>query len=310
MRFDLVSIPYPASENPLGPYEYKQISGVIVGGGWTPELAHFYNQHKVEALYLNVSRGWAGDDYSFLASLPWLRSLKIVAGKAQDLSAIGGLTALEELSIGCTAMKAVDFSGLHSLQRCFLHWWNGASSIFRCTSLESLYLHKLPVKQSAGLAALENLRELSIYSQSMTSLEAIADLATLEKLELFGFRKLESLSGIEKLTSLRSLTLDGCSLLTDLTPLSKLSKLEHLDVSGWKSIDTLSPLRNLGQLRAFCFSGERTKVIDGDLSPLEDLPQLSMLMFGPRQHYSHKLIKPWRWSNFLEPGVLLERKVK
>jgi len=142
----------------------------------------------------------------------------------------------------------------------------------------------------------------------MTSLEAIADLSKLEKLELFGFRKLDSLNGIERLTSLRSLTLDGCSLLSDLKPLSELSNLEHLDVSGWKSITTLSPLRSLDKLRAFCFAGERTKVVDGDLSPLEDLPQLSMLMFGPRQHYSHKLVKPWRWSNFLAPAVLLERK--
>ena len=83
---------------------------------------------------------------------------------------------------------------------------------------------------------------------------------------------------------------------------------EHLVVSDWNSIDTLAPLRNLRNLRAFAFPGERTKLLDGDLSPLEQLPQLSVLMFGPRRYYSHRLIKPWSWHTFFEPVVLLERK--
>jgi len=41
---------------------------------------------------------------------------------------------------------------------------------------------------------------------------------------------------------------------------------------------------------------------------LEDLPELAMLMFGPRKHYSHRLVKTWSWSHFSTPDRLLEKK--
>lgn len=308
MRFELATDPYPASVNPLQPYRRKRLPGVMVEGDWTQELAGFYAEQRIEALYLNASRGWTGTDYAFLAELPWLRVLDIVAGRCSDLSAVGNLAALQEASLGCTTGRAVDFSGLTSLERCSLEWWDGASSVFACTGLRSLSLHQLPAERSAGLAGLGNLRDLTIYSQSLRSLETISGLAQLEKLELLGVRKLESLHGIEHLTSLRSLTVNGCSRVSDLTSLARLENLEHLVLSDWKAIDTLEPLRNLAKLRALSFAGARTTVVDGDLSPLEELPRLSMLMFAPRRHYTHRLVKPWNWANFDEPDVLLARK--
>ena len=308
MQFELLSDPYPSSVNPLEPYQRKKIPGVMVEGDWTDDLARFYADNRIEALYLNVSRGWAGQDYSFLADLHWLRSLNIIAEKCNDLSAISSLSSLEELSLGCPAKKSVNFSLLTRLERCFLEWCNGASSIFDCTGLRSLYIHKLPAKYSGGLANLGDLRELTVYSRSISSLGALSGLDKLKKLELLGVRMLESLSGIENLTSLRSLTLNGCSLLSDLAPLAGLESVEHLVISDWKNIDTLKPVQDLKNLRAFAFTGERTKVLDGDLSPLENLPQLSMLAFASRRHYTHKLIKPWNWGNFYKPDVLLERK--
>ena len=135
MQFELLSDPYPSSANPLEPYQRKKIPGVMVEGDWTDDLARFYADNRIEALYLNVSRGWAGQDYSFLADLHWLRSLNIIAGKCSDLSAISSLSSLEELSLDCSTKKSVDFTGLTRLERCFLAWWKGASSIFNCTRL-------------------------------------------------------------------------------------------------------------------------------------------------------------------------------
>jgi Leucine-rich repeat (LRR) protein len=125
---------------------------------------------------------------------------------------------------------------------------------------------------------------------------------------LNGFRNLESLDGIENLESLRSLSINECNRLSDLSALTALTNLEHLVVSDWGVIETLAPIAKLKKLRAFSFSGARTTIKDGDLSPLEDLPQLSMLMFASRRHYSHKLVKHWNWNNFHNPDTLLDRK--
>jgi hypothetical protein len=67
-------------------------------------------------------------------------------------------------------------------------------------------------------------------------------------------------------------------------------------------------LKPLQRLRAVAFPGARTTVADGDLGPLTELPELAMLMFGARKHYSHRLVKPWNWQNFHVPDRLLEKR--
>ena len=308
MQFEIVTNPYPVSASPLDKWSADNVPSIIVQGDWSAEVEGFVRKNTVGGLYLNTARGWQGDDYSFLGELKWLELLSVLTGRIVDLSAVSQLTNLRRLSVTSSGGAPVDFSGLGKLKRCFVRWWTGARSIFECDSLDSLSIDKLPAKECNGLTRLGNLRDLTIYSQSIKSLDAIAHLTKLEKLELNRFRNLESLDGIENLASLRSLNINECSQLSDLSPLAALTNLEHLVVSDWGTIDTLAPIGKLKKLRALAFSGARTTIADGDLSPLEDLPQLSMLMFGSRRHYSHKLVKHWNWNNFDKPDTLLERK--
>lgn len=308
MQFEIVTNPYPVSASPLDTWSADDIPSIVVRGNWSTEVEDYVRKNKVEGLYLNRARGWTGNDYGFLSGLEWLKLVSIHSGQKIDLVSVSRLTDLRRLSVTSSGGAPLDFSGLRKLERCFLNWWTGARSIFECESLESLSIDKLPAKESNGFAQLKNLRDLTIYSQSMKSLESIAHLENLQKLELNRFRNLESLDGIENLKSLRSLNINECSRLSDLSPLTALTNLEHLVVSDWGTIETLAPVRKLKKLRAFSFSGARTTIADGDLSPLEELPMLSMLMFASRRHYSHKLVKRWNWNNFDKPDTLLERR--
>lgn len=308
MQFEIITNPYPVSASPLDTWSADDIPSIVVRGDWSTEVEGYVRKNKVEGLYLNIARGWAGHDYGFLSELEWLKLVSILTGQKIDLSPLSRLTNLRRLSITSSGGAPVDFGGLRKLERCFLSWWTGARSIFECEGLESLSIDKLPAKESNGLTQLKNLRDLTIYSQSIKSLDSIAHLENLQKLELNRFRNLESLDGIENLRSLRSLSINECKRLSDLSPLTALTNLEHLVVSDWGTIETLTPIANLKKLRAFSFSGTRTTIADGDLSPLEDLPMLSMLMFASRRHYTHKLVKHWSWNNFGKPDTLLERK--
>jgi Leucine-rich repeat (LRR) protein len=308
MQFEIVTNPYPVSASPLDTWSADDIPSLVVEGDWSDEVETFIRTNQVEGIYLDIAKGWTGTDYGFLERLEWLKLLNVLTGKTVDLSAASRLSNLQRLSITSDGGARIDFAALSDLKRCFLRWWTGARSVFECETLESLSIDKLPAKESNGLARLQNLRDLTIYSQSIRSLDSIAHLTNLQKLELNGFRNLESLDGIENLKSLRSLNINECNRLSDLAPLAALTNLEHLVVSDWGTIDTLAPIANLRKLRAFSFSGARTTIADGDLSPLEELPRLSMLMFGPRRHYSHKLVKQWNWNNFESPDTLVERK--
>ena len=81
--------------------------------------------------------------------------------------------------------------------------------------------------------------------------------------------------------------------------------LSMIDNGEIKDIQILGELQ---KLKAFSFAGSSTKIVDGDLSVLETLPDLAMLMFGSRRHYTHTLIKKWNWHHFNHPDKLLKRK--
>ena len=63
-------------------------------------------------------------------------------------------------------------------------------------------------------------------------------------------------------------------------------------------------MAGLRKLRAVAFASDKTTVRDGDLSPLLDLPKLTMVMFGARRHCSHKIVEPWNWDNCDRPDRL------
>jgi len=142
--------------------------------------------------------------------------------------------------------------------------------------------------------------------RNMRSLEPPAALKKLEKLELIDCRNFEDLSAVESLPNLRWLAIDGSKKVRSLGPVGKLETLQVLDLSNVGRIPSLAFVASLKKLRALAFAGTNTSIEDGDLSILGSLPDLSMLMFAPRKHYSHRLLKPWDWSDFYQPGKLLE----
>ena len=81
-----------------------------------------------------------------------------------------------------------------------------------------------------------------------------------------------------------------------------------LNLTDCGELDSLAPLSGLRSLKALAFAGAKTTLRDGDLRPLLDLPKLSMVMFGARRHYSHKIVKRWSWDNLEQPDRLLAPK--
>ena len=79
-----------------------------------------------------------------------------------------------------------------------------------------------------------------------------------------------------------------------------------MNLNDNRLLKSLKPLKDIKSLKAFSFTGEKTMIEDKDLSVLTTLPKLSMLMFGHRRGYSHKLVKQWDWKNYDNPDKLLE----
>lgn len=308
MDFEIVSLFENASVAPLCRDDRGPLEGVRLKGCWGPEIAAAMKERRIPALQANYAWGWKGDGCAFLREVPWLRGLQLISGTIKDLSPVSELLDLERLSFSCHSRRAIDFSGLKRLQSCSMNWLPGAESVFRCEGLESLYLDGAKEAQLAGINELRSLKRLTIANSNLSSLAVLDDLFQLEKLELLNCRKLSQIDGLYRFERLKWLSIDGSKAIQDFAPVAAVSGLEILNLSDCGKIRTLAFSRSLTKLRAFAFAGSATTVEDGDLSPLDYLPQLAMLMFGPRKHYSHRLVKTWSWVHFSTPDRLLEKK--
>lgn len=308
MRVEVVTNPYGKPPSPFRDEPpVANIPGVLVQGTWSSDITAYMLSNDLRGLYLNYTKGWKCDSYAFLKELPWLTLLDIIDVPIADAASICNLTSLTHLSIQAQINGSADFGALEQLRQCHITWRRGVKGIFDCCSLEKLDIRGVKDAELAGLARLRSLKTLTLQS-NIRSLAPLAALEKLEKLELIDCTNLEDLSALENFPKLRWLAIDGSKKLGDLSTLSKTQTLEVLDLSNIGAIPSLTPIAGLKRLRALAFAGASTSIQDGDLSVLESLPDLSMLMFAPRKHYSHRLVKQWDWSDFYRPGKLLEPK--
>ncbi len=303
-----VRSPYGSSRNPHDRDPLDDLPGLMATGPFSEKLLSRLKKSQPAALYLNAAKGWRCDDYAFLAELPALKLLSIVAAPPRGSIPIEAVTGLQSLHLDRVLPEPVDLPPLPALRSCKLAWSGAVGSLFDCRDLERLSLAGLKSKRFDRLSRLAGLKALCLRSSNIVSLRDLAGLGRLAHLELKVCRSLASLDGIEALAGLRSLTLNEGHKVHDLAPLAALEKLEVLNLTDCGELDSLAPLAGLRNLKALAFAGEKTAVRDGDLRPLLELPKLSMVMFGARRHYSHEIVKPWNWENFDRPDRLLAPK--
>ena len=295
--------------NPYRTPDSKCRKGLIVKGDWDVSIEAFIHENNIKALYLNSAKGWTGSDYSFLGRLNAIEELNIISSLGGELNAIEGMESLEELSVAMDTNSRIEFKRLSRLRKCFLDWWRNAETIFEHDKLEDLHLYGANLPSFDPIRKMQGLRFLNLSKANINNIEPITTtLPCLHRLELVDCKKISSFSSLALLAELRWLRIEGVRDLGPIDFVSPLGKLEVLQLCGVGEIPTLQPLEHLLELRAFAFP-DNTTIADGDLTVLTQLPGLSMLMFAPKRHYSHKLMRPWSWENLHKPCSLLLKKV-
>jgi hypothetical protein len=182
-----------------------------------------------------------------------------------------------------TSLAGVD-RGLTNL------WVDGTAKDFAALqefkALTLLRIYRLPRRHVPVLAGcrLPLMTTLSVRLADTGDVQFLAGFATLETLTVWQCSKLTRLDGIERLTRLTILSLNDLGAIESLAPLSALTELRTLNLTGgvWttQGLPSLAPLRALAKLERLNLMS--AKVLEGDLSPLLDLPRLSHLELSPR----------------------------
>jgi internalin A len=250
---------------------------VVLEGGWRDEYASVIEAHSLAVLSITVR----GDDLSFLARVPRLRGLVLNAGEVRDLSAVAGLTHLETLTLN-TASKPrmdLDLASFEALRTLRMYWNPGLESVFAATALESLFVFGQPDADLTRYGSLPNLRRLEL-SQGRKLLSTAGVGGGVEFLGLYQQAALTELADLP--AGLRVLAIEGSKKLGELPPLP--GSLTRVKVANCGDIASLAPLRGLSELEEL-LAWESTRVLDGDLGVLLELPKLRVLGMRDRREY-------------------------
>ena len=237
-----------------------------------------------------------------LAGLTRLEYLQIRDNDLSDLSPLAGLTNLEQLNLGGENAGVTDLSPLSGL-----------------TNLRFLSLSaKMSITDLAPLASLTNLESLTFDGNSasyggISDLSFVAQMPNLKELSVTT-NALNSLEGLQEATALTTLSIHGYGMnVTDFSPLASLTNLTELNIStngqdGVLACNDLSFLSGMKQLRSLWFSATQIDSLSGvegavnlstlyiqgvspeadlnALAPLTNLQELSIYRGGNKNPYA------------------------
>ena len=226
----------------------------------------------------------------FLKNLTNLKRLHIrgsrePAGTFSDLSALAGLTNLEDLYLYLDGVSDLNgLSGMSGLKSLVLTGNMEIADLSPLAGLTKLQSLEVPLGgENVGvdlspLAGLTDLRTLRTGS-NVTDLSPLSGLTGLRELDLTygGYsardsKEYRSLEPLSSLTGLTSLTIRNLWV-SDLSPLSGLTKLRSLTIYNGASIEDLSPLAGLTGLKSLTIRGARHEL---DSSAVSQVSQISI----------------------------------
>ncbi len=265
-----------------------------VVGDWTPRAAAVLARGEVDGLILNYARGFRERSLDFLQDWP-LRRLTILARTISDLKPIYRLAGtLEYLSLASSDKAKLDLTRLPRLKHLSCeNWAQLEPTIAACPSLEYLYAGSYSARDFLPLANNRNLTTIRMKDRPrLESVNGVDAFASLEELGIFGAPLLNDvvdLGSASAPSKLRTLELELCRGVSTFDGIGRLTDLSYLNIGDCGDIASFAPLANLRHLKELYAYGT-TRVVDGDLSPLTGLTELTDLRLKNRRDY-HPSVK-------------------
>jgi hypothetical protein len=240
------------------------------------------------SLVLNEANGFRSESLSFLADMPDLERLQVLATCIHDCAAIEKLPRLSRLSLTERSRTSFDFASMSNLvSASFGSWSQGRyGSILEHPKLRDLEIHAWPRATLHEFAALQQLESLELTASRVERLEGIERLPRLSRLVLLLAPQLVDLFAVAGHPGLRDLWVSKARKLTDISALAKVMKLRWLQLADCTALSSLKALQDHPSLVAIWLKGSIIK--DRDLEPLATLPNLKYARITDRAGYSRR----------------------
>ena len=281
---------------------------MVIKEKWNVKFEKLILEQGVNALFLNHMFNWSCDNYNFLKNIPQLLIIDIIDSNSKGISSVGNLIELKIISLNMYITERINFNLFLALEYCDIPFSKNVDTIFELKALKSLIIGDLKIKDNHRLENLENLEELIIGNSNISNINFLNKMGdNLKILELLDCRKIVDFSPINNLKKLVRLRIDGYKDLQSIDFIKSIITLEQLILNVGK-ISNIKVLETLPNLKVFALAGAQTFIEDGDLYPLANNSNLSVLFLVDKKHYSHKTLKHGNWDTLGNPQQLLIKK--
>ena len=246
-----------AKEGPLGKYRGLRVSGIA--------------------------------DLSFLSDFPDLLYLELVDQPKVKTAALAELSNLRGLRIE-TPGSGIDFRWFPLLEVFVGDWHPDNQNMQQCRELRQLRAWNFKPK-SKDLSELGGIVRLEWLALVKTNLQSLAGIETLEDLRYCEIAYAPELATLIALSAgqlqLRQFELSHAKKIASYLPLADCRWLRHLKLSSCAPLADLKWLRPLQRLDFFSFV--ETPVLDSDLRPLLQLPELRYAGSMNKKQYNPRI---------------------
>lgn len=259
----------------------------VVTGRWSGAVADALRAGVADGLDLNYARGFRERDLTFLDGSFPVRRLDILARTLKDLSPVASLTAtLEEFHFQTAPTASIDLGDLPHLKVLSGYWDQLRPSICFLPALRSVIVLGYDDRDLTPFGANRALEQLIFKDvPRIETLDGVEDLPALAELGVFGSRRLADITALARSQApIQKVMLENCRAIPDVTPVADLRTLTFLGFSECGDIPSLAPLAGLDRLEVLYAYGT-TRVVDGNLSILLELPRLREVRMQDRRHY-------------------------
>lgn len=237
----------------------------------------YYSGIRLENIY----------DLEFLEEFPLLLYLEVFSDKPVNITPIEKLHNIRGLQI-IEPKNGLDFSNFPHLEVFAGKWNENNKNIDSCRDLRSVMISNFNSKRKDfyELRNIVRLENLEIIRTNIESLKGIETLQDLKYLMLAYAPRLHDISDIGQ-TNLREIEFDCIKNIQDYSYLGAIKYLRKMRISKCGAIKNISWINNLKYLDFFTFV--ETNIVDGDLSPLLQLPELRYVGSFDKKHYNLKM---------------------
>jgi hypothetical protein len=239
----------------------------------------------------SITRGFVGTNLEFLDEGLGVRRLDLLDRGIADLGPIARLgDTLEELSVQAAEGAELDLAALPRLRLVAGEWALVRDTLGSVDELRSVITWRFAEVDLHAFRDHVCLERLTIKEAPyLESLAGLGDLPELAVVEIGLARRLCDISDVTGLAaSLRELKLESCPAIDALDDVETLVHLRLLGVSDCGDVESFAPLSGLVQLEELYAWGS-TRIIDGDLSPLAQLPRLREIRMRDRRYYRPRI---------------------